>query len=148
MLSPVYQFLGKKLRKQIDYLILYSSNPETWHFDLISSCSYNLNRSAFCHNYLDDSYSQVVGIYPKFTASITWVHKICFVCKLLHCWNECQSDVEFCWILSGEWCIIVFMLFSLLKEMDASYEVNFFNLWILRIRLQSWVWSQCHVSWK
>lgn len=40
--------------------------------------------------------------YPEFPTSVVWTIEICFVCKLLYCWNEREFDVELCRILSGK----------------------------------------------
>lgn len=64
-------------------------------------CSYNIDRPTFCHNNLVDAYSKVAWIYSAQSSSAGWSPEICFVCEFLHCWNECELDVELRGILSG-----------------------------------------------
>lgn len=112
MISSYYQIFALVKKKK---LLQFYSNPDI----VFNKCSYNINRFAFCHNNLVNSYSEVAGIHPVLSSAIVWAFEICSICKFLYCWNECEFDVEFCGILSGE--------FWFHTDLDFSFSVVFIN---------------------
>lgn len=62
--------------------------------------SYYIDGSTFCHDHNDDWCSQVAWIYPAFPSAILRPSEIRTFRKFLHCWNECEFNVQFRGILS------------------------------------------------
>lgn len=103
---------------------------ESWHY--VIKCSYNINRPAFCHNHLVDDISKVAGIHTGFSATIVWASEICLICKFLYCWNECEFNVEFRGILSGQiwkyW--IHFFLFGFYLFFSHKWRLFVFKFYL------------------
>ena len=51
--------------------------------------SYNVNWAAFPNHDLDDISNEMVGIYSAIVLTIARTSKICLLCKLINCWDEC-----------------------------------------------------------
>lgn len=71
-------------------------------FPIVCLYSYNIDWTSFCYHNLNDIGNEMAGIYSAILFAIAGTSKICLFCKPVHCWDECQFDVELCWILPGE----------------------------------------------
>ena len=122
------------------YVSVANISQVSWKFFIsVMWCSYNIDWSPFCDNHYHDFNFALDGLYSAITSTFFRDYEVCSFCKLLHCWNERELDVEFCWLLSGQFSWTGLKWWTLLNYMTHKMICS---LSYLSFRLQSWVWFQ------